>query len=765
MKNIKTYKYINNNYIRKFNIGKNATSTGYEGAKVVDNSQLSVTPSADLSSQAESLRSNNVAKGVSSALQLGSNIYSQVASAGSSVAANAAGSVGSALGSVGSQLALNLQQTGTQVLNNAANALTHAGISVPVSTTVGSVSGTAAASTAGEVGGNVAGGAASSAGSVLGTAVPIAAIAYGGYNLVDNILDYGNYVKTEDMMNASGRATEYANGVAYEKNTGFDSNAVDAITRAQNTGNTIGMAGAGAGIGSGIGTLIAPGLGTLIGGAVGLLGGLFGGLFGGSSRKRKVEEAKNRAYNRIYSSNEQNEANAATQGISNQFYETHGGTATAKNGKNAREPLGDANSVGMINTPSGSSYGPISGLMNDKEVHGNILTGQSSTPNPNVPMNMRTGKESIPVGSDNGEADFQKNDFILSNDKPAYILGTNDTFAKLGMENAEKDMQLSTMKKYIQSEINYRNNKASKKVQEYNNKKGQQYINQIDQYLQPIREQQQLLALAQQKQDELVEDYVNNEYYKCGKNAYRCGKNTYKCGKNIYRCGKNTYKDGLNPLFGAAASLPYLISESREANSATPYAQNSFVPNEYLKSALSILGNLRYDPSYELSQLDQVAAQNRYNINQAGNLSAGQRAALISNANNQLFLQRAAIKSDAYNKNAQYKQAYAHAMMQAGQNEATRKQQALAAQQEAYRQAVGAKQKWQAQARKNWYTVGLQALRDFNSWDYANRMIDMYDAKYVKNNTRYPKTNNTIQSKTNTVNNRIPYYDIEDQDK
>ena len=724
MKNIKNYKYINNNYIRKFNIGKNATSTGYEGAKVVDNSQLSVTPSADLSSQAESLRSNNVAKGVSSALQLGTNIYSQISSAGSQIA------------SVGSNA------------------------SMP-SFTVGIPAIEGAASTTAEVSGNVSGGAASSAGSVLGTAVPIAAIAYGGYNLVDNILDYGNYIKTEDMMNASGRATEYANGVEYEKNTGFDSSAVDAITRAQNTGNTIGMAGAGAGIG----TLIAPGLGTLIGGAVGLLGGLFGGLFGGSSRKRKVEEAKNRAYNRIYSSNEQNEANAATQGISNQFYETHGGTATAKNGKNAREPLGDANSVGMINTPSGSSYGPISGLMNDKEVHGNILTGQSSTPNPNVPMNMRTGKESIPVGSDNGEADFQKNDFILSNDKPAYILGTNDTFAKLGMENAEKDMQLSTMKKYIQSEINYRNNKASKKVQEYNNKKGQQYINQIDQYLQPIREQQQLLALAQQKQDELVEDYVNNEYYKCGKNAYRCGKNTYKCGKNIYRCGKNTYKDGLNPLFGAVASLPYLISESREANSATPYAQNSFVPNEYLKSALSILGNLRYDPSYELSQLDQVAAQNRYNINQAGNLSAGQRAALISNANNQLFLQRAAIQSDAYNKNAQYKQAYAKAMMQAGQNEATRKQQALAAQQEAYRQAVGAKQKWQAQARKNWYTVGLQALRDFNSWDYANRMIDMYDAKYVKNNTRYPKTNNTIQSKTNTVNNRIPYYDIEDQDK
>ena len=72
--------------------------------------------------------------------------------------------------------------------------------------------------------------------------------------------------------------------------------------------------------------------------------------------------------------------------------------------------------------------------------------------------------------------------------------------------------------------------------------------------------------------------------------------------------------------------------------------------------------------------------------------------------------------------------------MKYGQSEAVRGQQALATQQESYRQAGGAKQKWQAKARKNWYTVGLQALRDFNSWDYANRMIDMYDAKYVKNN-------------------------------
>ena len=157
------------------------------------------------------------------------------------------------------------------------------------------------------------------------------------------------------------------------------------------------------GIGAGVGTLVGGPLGTAIGAGIGALTGLFGGLFGGRSRRRKVEEAKTRVRNRVFASNMQNEANAATKGIENQFYASHGGLATAKKGKNIGQSLSTTDYTNLINTPQGTAYGQVSGLMNDKEVHGNILTGQSSTPKPNVPMSMRSGTESIPVGSVDGE--------------------------------------------------------------------------------------------------------------------------------------------------------------------------------------------------------------------------------------------------------------------------------------------------------------------------------------------------------------------------
>lgn len=696
MRNIRKYKKIRNKRLPKYVPGKNATTSGYESSRFVDNSLLSVTPEADLQPQADALKKSNVTNAITQGLSQAHNIYNLISNAGTSAASAGASAIVPAMSSVG-----------TYTIPGMGN--------VALNVTTDAVGGAANSAASGS-----ATGAGSAAGSVLGTALPIASIALGGYNAINTIGNYKNYTKSNDMMNASGSATEYANGVAYTKNTGFDSGAVDDITSAQNTGDTISLTGSGMGIGAGIGTLVGGPLGTAIGAGIGALTGLFGGLFGGRSRRRKVEEAKTRVRNRVFASNMQNEANATTKGIENQFYASHGGLATAKEGKNIGQNLSTTDYTNLINTPQGTAYGQISGLMNDKEVHGNILTGQSSTPKPNVPMSMRSGTESIPVGSVDGEQSFQNEDFILSNDKPAAILGTNATFAQLGMKNAETDMQLSKMKEYVQAQTEERNKKASKKVREFNNRRAQKYINQIDQYLQPIRQQQQMLANAQQQQDQIIEDAVYGKQYKCG---------------------KNTYSRGLNPAYGAATALPYLLQESSLANSEVPYAQNSFVPNDEARAALKILGGFNYDPSAELSKIDQVAAQNRYAINQAGNLSAGQKAALTANANNQLFMQRAAINADAYNRNAAYRQQYANAMLQSGQSEAARKQQALATQQEAYRQAVGAKQKWQAQARKNWYTVGRQTLQDINSYDMSNELMDLYDyqvtgakkIKHIKN--------------------------------
>ena len=111
-----------------------------------------------------------------------------------------------------------------------------------------------------------------------------------------------------------------------------------------------------------------PVLGTIAGGIIGGVVGGIGSLFGVSSRNKKVEEAKQRAYSQIYDTNAQTESTAATKGIQNQFYLNR----SAKYGKSAGYPMSDDNEVGHINTPQGTSYGVVSGVMNDKEVHGDI---------------------------------------------------------------------------------------------------------------------------------------------------------------------------------------------------------------------------------------------------------------------------------------------------------------------------------------------------------------------------------------------------------
>lgn len=85
-----------------------------------------------------------------------------------------------------------------------------------------------------------------------------------------------------------------------------------------------------------------------------------------------------------------------------------------------------------------------------------------------------------------------------------------------------------------------------------------------------------------------------------------------------------------------------------------------------------------------------------YNINNAGSLSAGQRAALASSNNIAAAQAVNSIYDKSQEVNNAYSAQYADALMKYGQDEASRLQQANAYQQEAYRQAVGAKQKLQA---------------------------------------------------------------------
>ena len=152
---------------------------------------------------------------------------------------------------------------------------------------------------------------------------------HGGIDLLNNWKD-SSTLSSEDLSNMASRSTEYVNGVAYDRIGGYDSSGVDKYVRDQNKASKIGGITSGLEAGAGIGGLIGsifPGAGTLIGSGIGAVVGAIGGLFGGSHARRKREraiaEAKRNYANAADAYNSQNESEAASIGLRNEYYTTH----------------------------------------------------------------------------------------------------------------------------------------------------------------------------------------------------------------------------------------------------------------------------------------------------------------------------------------------------------------------------------------------------------------------------------------------------------
>ena len=672
--NIKDRKYINN--LPKFDIGKNQIiSTGRQSTTSVDTSKFSATGgytgyNNEANTYDRSIFPQTLSTLTNTASTLGtmvSNFTTQSAAASTNIA--------TALSKGLVDTAGNFTPAGAAAAGSGAAAGRSAGAAGTEAALAGS-------------GNSVASAGLSATGIVTG----IAGTAYGAYNMISGAQNYNNRLHDSDLLQGASRSTYTKYGRSYETIGGIDEQGALNLTSSQNSADNTNMAmsGLSTGVSAGatIGSII-PGLGTIAGGLIGgLIGGIGGSMWGKSEARKRYERVQQDIANSKISIEGRNlmaESEAASQGLRDMYNASRGSSTTgilrADKGKN----IGDIKegSYGKIETERGTEYGPIQGIAQPREGIVNYdvpYTHYLGSTNPNV---KEPRIDNIPVGSN---FDFGK-DFILGN-KPYEGKKGNPTYADLG-RNALK-----------QNEVINQKREAGQATPE-----DEQTYMKNWKYLRSLGESQ----MRSTNGKSLLADK--------GKNVRK-----YSFGGWL----KNNSRE-FSPLVGLAARLPYAIAEQRAANAEEPYAQNSFVPNATANSALNILGNLRYDPSAQLAEMIRVAGQNRYNINTAGNLSAGQRAALSTSANNQLFSQRGAILADAYNKNAAYKQAYANALMQHGQSEATRAQQALATQQEQYRQAVGAKQKWQEQARKNWYTIAGQTLQDWSTNSYQNKMLDLWN--------------------------------------
>ena len=166
----------------------------------------------------------------------------------------------------------------------------------------------------------------------------------------------------------------------------------------------------------------------------------------------------------------------------------------------------------------------------------------------------------------------------------------------------------------------------------------------------------------------------------------------------------------------------------------TPHADNSYIANPNAERALNILAGMRFDPTSQINSIKDAYRQGLYNINQSGGLTQGQKMAMQVAQNTGYAKNLADVYSQANDINNRYRSAYAQAALSEGQNAASRQQQALATQQENYRQAVARRLLGMENAQKgklnilNTFAKHMYDTRQSNrAMDYNNKILDLYN--------------------------------------
>lgn len=572
----------------------------------------------------------------------------------------------------------------------------------------------------------------SALGGTLGTAASVAGALYGLYDLSSGLAK-GPSIPTAEMMDQShNEVTQSINGINYTTKNLGDTSAYDRMLKYGENNRILSnsISGIGAGVGSALaaGSLLGTSLGPLgiIGG--GLIGGLIGGigsLFGRGRRKRELQRRKNALIESYANANDQAESVAASQGLRNQFDEdTYGGTSlyNADKGKTAVN-------YNLINKPSNSGYG----MVFDKDGY---HMG---------PINSKVGKGETIVNFDEGKMTYIDKGKKRADDQYSsvqegdnnYIAG-NDIDWTNGKSFADQVAPLS--KQYTKNEKLRKSIESNKYA---DNKTKELNLRQLD--------------LMQQQLVESTKEPLNRQ------EMQHKIQNRYDGTMPQYDGGKFNL-NWLQPLIYAGAyGIPN--KQYNYYKESAPQAANSYIPNTNANQAIGILSQMRFDPYQQVQQVRDAYRQGLYNINQQGGLSAGQRTKMMLAHSDNYMENMAKLYGEANDINNKYKQAYAQALMEAGEKDAIRRQTALSQQQQAYREAVARRLLGMENANQGRLNI-LGALgknifqqQQFDrTQDYNNRLINLYDRQADLNEKVFNKQKNTNQYDFNTYYNPFTKY-------
>lgn len=150
-----------------------------------------------------------------------------------------------------------------------------------------------------------------------------------------------------DLLNSSSRYRLNINGVDYDTYGGYDVAGANKYLKDFNNANMIKQISSGVEFGAGIGSFLGP-LGTGLGALGGALGGAITGWINRGKAKDKMREIQRNTNNAIAGYNWQSEAEAATQGIKNEYFRTHADTGKGVGGAKPNSLIGPGEIVGSV---------------------------------------------------------------------------------------------------------------------------------------------------------------------------------------------------------------------------------------------------------------------------------------------------------------------------------------------------------------------------------------------------------------------------------
>lgn len=708
----KLQQYKRNKRIPRYDLANKPVASGYQMGDYFNPGVSSVTPGESIDPETQTIKQNILPNALSQASPyvtlLKDTLKSTATSAIPSTAASTATFANAAVNNAFKNTANMFAQNQANILGESAKILTDRGISIGSSigntgSQIASNAGTNAGAAAGNAGasaGKAALGSASTALSVLGTA-------YGLYNTISGFAGMKNNVTSaSDLLNRSSKFNQSVNGVQYQGYGGIDTNAETKYFNAKEKSSQISNAVNAAGLGASAGSFFGPigmGIGALIGG----IGGFFGSLFGRRKRRNELRKRIRNVSEMQSNYNDQQFSQASSQGLRNQFAENaYEGSSIYNCGKDGgtKSKYDNGKMSQQTWTPDGQQYAPVNSLVGKGESIIDYTEGKASY--------IDKGTKRV----DNQPSVAQDGDRI--------VIAGNDKDWSNGVSFAD---QVAPFTKRLE-----RLNKTAKSIQnnKYSDEQTKQLnLQQIDKSKADILQEMKRITDRQEYQHRIT-NTIPNARYPQRVQQYWDGKIDWSKVGSVAKGALDTIGE-LSPYI---IGMSYPSKQYNMYKNMTPHADNSYIANPNAERALNILAGMRFDPTSQINSIKDAYRQGLYNINQSGGLTQGQKMAMQVAQNTGYAKNLADVYSQANDINNRYRSAYAQAALSEGQNAASRQQQALATQQENYRQAVARRLLGMESAQKgklnilNTIAKHIYDTRQSNrALDYNNKVLDLYN--------------------------------------